>query len=136
MFRVAVSGVVGAADLAENQPVFVHCKRGSDRTGTVIAVYRMRNDGWTDDEAIKEAKKFGFGWWQFWMKDYIEDYYKKLERQEHESKPVDPLNGAGDRFSGVDVAAFPDCGRLFCQLHLTGVLFRKPTGRPRKALLL
>ncbi|MGH9947816.1 MAG: fused DSP-PTPase phosphatase/NAD kinase-like protein [Pyrinomonadaceae bacterium] len=60
----------------ENQPVFLHCKRGSDRTGTVIAIYRMKNDGWTPDQAMDEAKKFGFGWWQFWMKDFVNDYYR------------------------------------------------------------
>jgi protein tyrosine/serine phosphatase len=60
----------------ENQPVFIHCKRGSDRTGTAVAVYRMTHDGWTAKQAHKEAKKFKIGWWQFWMKDYINDYYR------------------------------------------------------------
>ncbi len=64
----------------ENQPVFVHCKRGADRTGTVIAVYRIAIDDWTAERANSEAKRFGFGWWQFWMKDFINDYDRDLQK--------------------------------------------------------
>lgn len=64
----------------ENQPVFIHCKRGADRTGTVAAVYRMKYENWTDKQANEEAKKFGLGWWQVWMKDYIKDYYRDLKK--------------------------------------------------------
>lgn len=43
----------------ENQPVFVHCAHGADRTGAIIAVYRMSHDGWTSEQAKAEAKRFG-----------------------------------------------------------------------------
>jgi protein tyrosine phosphatase (PTP) superfamily phosphohydrolase (DUF442 family) len=86
-----IEQIIALIDKAENQPVFVHCQRGADRTGTVIAVYRMTHDGWTAKRANKEAKKFGFGWWQFWMKDYIKDYYKKLESEKKENKPNEQL---------------------------------------------
>jgi len=64
-----------------NQPVFVHCQRGADRTGTVIAVYRIAHDGWTAQKANEEAENFCFGWWQVWMKDYIKDYYRDFKKQ-------------------------------------------------------
>ncbi|CAN5349704.1 hypothetical protein BH10ACI2_BH10ACI2_14850 [soil metagenome] len=67
--------------VAENQPVFVHCKRGSDRTGVAIAVYRITHDGWDDENASAEAKKFGLGWWQVWMKDFIHDYYRDYKQK-------------------------------------------------------
>ncbi len=41
------------------QPVFVHCQAGKDRTGLVVAVYRILVDGWSVDDAIAERKAFG-----------------------------------------------------------------------------
>jgi protein tyrosine phosphatase (PTP) superfamily phosphohydrolase (DUF442 family) len=43
------------------QPVFVHCLRGSDRTGTAVAVYRVFAEGWSREEAIDEMVRGGFG---------------------------------------------------------------------------
>ncbi len=86
-----IEKIVALINQTENQPVFIHCKRGSDRTGTVIAVYRMTHDGWTAKQANEEAKKFGFGWWQFWMKDYINDYYEKMQKEQSQEKTVSAL---------------------------------------------
>jgi hypothetical protein len=41
------------------QPVYVHCLHGVDRTGTMIAVYRMTVDGWTNSDALAEMEHFG-----------------------------------------------------------------------------
>lgn len=46
--------------LLQNQPVYVHCRHGSDRTGMAIAIYRIQN-GWSTQDAIKEARSFDFG---------------------------------------------------------------------------
>lgn len=40
--------------------VFVHCRLGDDRTGMAVAAYRMADEGWSADEAMKEMKVFGF----------------------------------------------------------------------------
>ncbi len=55
-------------------PVFVHCERGADRTGTVIACYRIAHEGWTEESALKEAKQHGMAWGQFGMKAFIADF--------------------------------------------------------------
>ncbi len=65
----------------EYQPVFVHCKRGADRTGTVIAIYRITHDGWTSEQAKAEANRHGMHLWESGMKDYIHDYYRDYATQ-------------------------------------------------------
>lgn len=79
----AVSQIMALITAAENQPVFVHCKRGADRTGTIIALYRIDHDGWTGDLAKAEAKRHGMGFWQYKMKDYIHDYYIRHAQQDN-----------------------------------------------------
>ena len=43
-----------------NQPVYVHCAGGRHRTGTMTALYRMTNDGWTPAQAYNEMKQYRF----------------------------------------------------------------------------
>ncbi|MFN0139874.1 MAG: fused DSP-PTPase phosphatase/NAD kinase-like protein [Pyrinomonadaceae bacterium] len=71
-----INKILAAINANENQPVFVHCKRGKDRTGTVIAIYRITHDDRTAKRAGDEAEKYGIGWWQFKMRDFINDYYR------------------------------------------------------------
>lgn len=80
-----VAEVLALINAAENQPVFVHCERGADRTGTIVAIYRIDHDGWTSDQAKAEAKRYGLGFWQIEMKDYIHDYYLRRTRTNAES---------------------------------------------------
>jgi uncharacterized protein (TIGR01244 family) len=70
-------------DAAGNQPVFVHCKRGADRTGALIAVYRVSHDGWTAERAVEEAEAYGMGFWQRGKKDFIRDYYRDHATEKH-----------------------------------------------------
>jgi protein tyrosine/serine phosphatase len=41
-------------------PVLVHCRHGADRTGVVIAMYRILYQGWTKQQAIDEMENGGF----------------------------------------------------------------------------
>jgi tyrosine-protein phosphatase SIW14 len=69
-----VNRVLAIINDSQNWPVFVHCHHGEDRTGTIIAVYRISHDGWSAEEARAEAKRYGMSRFQFKMKDYINDY--------------------------------------------------------------
>jgi tyrosine-protein phosphatase SIW14 len=74
-----VQRVLDIIDAPDNQPVFVHCRRGEDRTGTIIACYRITH-GWTAADAKKEAKTRGMSWTQIGMKNYIDDFYKRRQK--------------------------------------------------------
>jgi protein tyrosine/serine phosphatase len=54
------------------KPVLVHCLHGSDRTGAVIAAYRIVHNGWTKEEAIKELVEGGYGYHATWFPNIIE----------------------------------------------------------------
>ncbi len=47
-------------------PVFVHCKHGADRTGTMAAFYRIVFQGWSKDEALREMTEGEFGFHSVW----------------------------------------------------------------------
>lgn len=46
---------------AAKGPVLVHCWHGSDRTGTVVAFYRILMQGWKREDALDEMQHGGFG---------------------------------------------------------------------------
>lgn len=77
-----VEEVLALLNASENQPVFVHCRKGADRTGVVVAAYRVAHDRWTAADAQREADRYGMGWWQRGKKDFIKDYFALLERGE------------------------------------------------------
>jgi tyrosine-protein phosphatase SIW14 len=43
-----------------NRPIYVHCRLGQDRTGIVVATYRMQVDGWKLKDAESEMQSYGF----------------------------------------------------------------------------
>ncbi|MBV8729305.1 MAG: tyrosine-protein phosphatase [Acidobacteriia bacterium] len=73
-------------------PVFVHCRRGADRTGTVLACYRIAHDGWENRKALAEARSFGMAWFERSMQHYVLQY--KPGRDETASAANLPVNPA------------------------------------------
>lgn len=52
-------------------PVFVHCMRGADRTGVVIAAYHIEHDHWDNARALKDAMACGMSFFQLPRQSYI-----------------------------------------------------------------
>jgi hypothetical protein len=52
--------VPGFAAREPGQRVFVHCERGAERTGAMVACYRMSREQWNPEQALDEMEAFRF----------------------------------------------------------------------------
>jgi protein tyrosine/serine phosphatase len=43
-----------------HQPVLVHCWHGTIRTGVLVAIYRIKEQGWPLQKALEEMASYGF----------------------------------------------------------------------------
>jgi len=48
------------------QPIFVHCQHGADRTGTMVAIYRIVIENWSKEDALKEMQEGPFNYHEIW----------------------------------------------------------------------
>lgn len=60
-----------------NAPVFIHCRHGADRTGTMAAVYRIIFQNWTKKAAREEMVNGGFGHHKIWKN--LPRFIKKMD---------------------------------------------------------
>jgi tyrosine-protein phosphatase SIW14 len=60
------------------KPVLVHCLHGSDRTGVVIAMYRMVAQDWPREKAIEEFTDPGYGYHAGWFPN-VREYLEKVD---------------------------------------------------------
>ena len=66
--------ILSGARRMHQLPVFIHCLHGADRTGMMVAIYRIRCEGWTKEAAIREMTQGPFGYnhiWDTFLIDYI-----------------------------------------------------------------
>lgn len=59
-------------------PYLVHCHHGADRTGLMVAAYRVVLEGWPNDQAVREMKEGGFGFHSVYTN--IVSFIEKLDR--------------------------------------------------------
>lgn len=60
------------------QPLLVHCAAGSDRTGTMVAIYRVMEQDWPVEQAAQELPRFGFH--EVWVP--LLQYLKTINREQ------------------------------------------------------
>ena len=61
-------------DDVEHGNIFVHCHRGADRTGALIAFYRIGRQGWEAERAAKEARDLGMRSWYKGLQKQIREF--------------------------------------------------------------
>ena len=73
-----ISEALSVLDDSASWPVFIHCRRGSDRTGTVLACYRISHDHWKNQKALEEAKAQGLSVFERAMRNFIANFQSEF----------------------------------------------------------
>lgn len=78
--------LVAALQLIKNRQgsIIIHCKHGADRTGLVIALYRIVFQGWGKEEAIEELEQGGYNFHQIFSN--IPQYIRNLDAENLKEK--------------------------------------------------
>lgn len=74
----AIQTFFDVVDAPDTGPVFVHCRRGADRTGALIAFYRIARNGWDQVRAYNEARESGMRSWYTGLRKQIEAFDASL----------------------------------------------------------
>ncbi len=72
------------------QPAFVHCQHGADRTGMMVAMYRMVAQGWDKESAVEEMITGPYG------------YHKRLWRRLTKFVENYDIENLTSRFEGME----------------------------------
>jgi tyrosine-protein phosphatase SIW14 len=95
----AIERFLAVMDDEDSYPVLIHCNAGLNRTGVMVAVYRMEYQGWGRAEAFRETLDNGFGRSQCTIaNDYIKQYILTYEpglRQPEALRQVSRISGQG-----------------------------------------
>jgi tyrosine-protein phosphatase SIW14 len=88
-----ITKILGMLEDGATGPIFVHCQRGADRTGAVIASYRIEHDGWDNARALKEAMANGMSFFQIPRQSFIRNFQPR--NMEAKTAPkAEPSTGA------------------------------------------
>lgn len=76
-------------------PVLVHCQHGADRTGAMIAIYRIVIGGWSKNDAIAEMTGTHFGFHAVWRN--LVRFIRELDVASLQKKAELPAAAIGPR---------------------------------------
>lgn len=76
-------------------PIFVHCKEGKDRTGAVIAAYRIDHDGWDNSRALEEARTNHMSFFQIPRQNYIKYFQPRTIEAKTPATTAHATSGGG-----------------------------------------
>jgi protein tyrosine phosphatase (PTP) superfamily phosphohydrolase (DUF442 family) len=76
----AIERFLEVMDDEASYPVLIHCNAGLNRTGVLVAVYRMEYQGWSVADAFRDTLDNGFGRSQCTSaNDYVKQYILSYE---------------------------------------------------------
>lgn len=61
-------------------PVFLHCRRGADRTGAIVGIHRI-DSGWSLKDVLSEMAKYHNSFFEWGMRDTVEDYLEARQKR-------------------------------------------------------
>ena len=85
----------------QNRPLLIHCRLGADRTGALVALYRVVIQGWSPEKAVLEMTQGGYHHSSLWKN--LETYVLKADAAALRKK----LGRAGPAAGGSILAAIP-----------------------------
>lgn len=72
-----------------NRPVFVHCREGVDRTGMMVAIYRVVVQDWPREKAIAEMESMGSHKTWDKIEQYVRDFdARRIKERLASAEPV------------------------------------------------
>ena len=90
-----ISKILATLEDGATGPVFVHCRRGADRTGAVIAAYHIDHDRWNNVRALRDAKAHKMSFIQHRRENFIENFQPRaVDAKSTSSAELNPQNGS------------------------------------------
>lgn len=66
-----INGILSVLSNPGNYPIYIHCHYGEDRTGLIVGLYRVLNQGWSPQTAYDEMLANGFHTYLFGLDGYF-----------------------------------------------------------------